>query len=100
MQDSSQTLSAAFKANYASSAASVARRKAFYALRFGSSSDTLGTAAVNAMVRGTDEMAVIRGGFWYDQFGSVTCPSPEFMSADAIGGVATAFRDAILQYCS
>ena len=100
LQDSSQTLSAAFKANYASSAASVARRKAFYALRFGSSSDTLGTAAVNAMVRGTDEMAVIRGAFWYDQFGSVTCPSPEFMSADAIGGVATAFRDAILQYCS
>ncbi len=100
LQDSGQTLSAAFQANYASPAASVARRKAFYALRFGSSTDTLGSAAVSAMVRGTAETAAIRAAFWFDQFGSVTCPSPEFMSADALGGVATAFRDAILQYCS
>ncbi|MGY9065127.1 glycoside hydrolase domain-containing protein [Streptomyces sp. CAS3] len=101
-QGSSQPLSTGFKANYASPAASVARRKAFYTLRFGGSTDTLASAVVNAMIGGDSdvEMVGIRTAFWYKNFGSLTCPSPEVMSSDAVTGVGRAFRDAIVQYCS
>ncbi|MGM0347098.1 glycoside hydrolase domain-containing protein [Streptomyces sp. Adlamb9] len=101
-QGSSQPLSTGFKANYASPAASAARRKAFYTLRFGGSTDTLASAVVNAMIGGDSdvEMVGIRTAFWYKNFGSLTCPSPEVMSSDAVTGVGRAFRDAIVQYCS
>ena len=99
-QGSTQPLSTGFQTNLASAATAAAWRRSFYALRFGGSSDTLGSAAVNALAGGSVEMAAIRAAFWYEDFGSVTCPSPEFMSTDALAGVAAAFRDAVIQYCS
>lgn len=101
-QGSSQALSTGFKANYATPTTSSARCAAFYSLRFGGSTDTLASALVNAMIGGDSaaEMVAIRAAFWLKNFGSVTCPSPEFMSNDAVTGVGRAFRDAILQYCS
>ncbi|MGY4983512.1 hypothetical protein ACWCYL_41395 [Streptomyces sp. 900105755] len=101
-QGSTQALSTGIKANYASPATSSARRQAFYALRFGGSTDTLASALVNAMIGGDSaaEMVGIRAAFWLENFGSASCPSPEFMSSDSVTGVGQAFRDAIIQYCS
>lgn len=101
-QSSSQPLSTGFKAGYASADAAAARRASFYSIRFGSSPGTVVAAALSAMTSNTadPQMAGIRDAFWLKTTQSVTCPTPGFMSDAALSGVATAFKDAIVQYCS
>lgn len=99
-QGSSQPLSTGFQTNYASVASSGKRCTDFYRIRFNSDPNTLGNAAISAIGRGDDQTNLIRAAFWLDQFGSVTCPTPQSMSAASISAVATAFRDAVLQNCS
>lgn len=101
-QGSSQPLSTGFKAGYASSTAAVARRASFYSIRFGSSPATVAAAAMSAMTSDAadPEMAAIRDAFWVKTTKSVSCPTPGSMSDAALSGVANAFKDAVIQYCS
>lgn len=96
----SWSLAAAVEATYATTAAAAAALPNFYALRFGSSPDTLLAAATSAMTGGEAEMAALRDAFWADEYKSPTCPTPELMSDASVSGVATAFRDFIVQLCS
>jgi peptidoglycan hydrolase-like protein with peptidoglycan-binding domain len=94
------SLTAAIQENYATPATAVTGLQNFYSVRFGSSQDTLLAAATSAMTGGETDMAALRDAFWADEYKSITCPSPEFMSDASVNGVATAFRDFIVQLCS
>ncbi|MET8814651.1 glycoside hydrolase domain-containing protein [Streptomyces sp. NPDC004549] len=101
-QGSGTALSTSFKADYASPVTAAVRRGSFYSLRFNSSPQTVKDAATSAMTGGDShpEMVAIRTAFWAKTTQSVTCPSPEFMSDTAVSGVASAFRDTIVHYCT
>ncbi|WP_160165784.1 glycoside hydrolase domain-containing protein [Actinoplanes sp. OR16] len=97
--DGTLRMSDLFKQRYATPATARARYQEFIDVRFNGDREVMKKAAESMFdAIGGGQAKTIRDAFWYHDFGSITCPTPGWVSEGVRTRVAEAFADVAVRF--